>query len=62
MEKVYSKVPRSIWVLYDLRDPEQCKHLHDQRGVWQELSDLAPLGPDYMVLIIGPDAALQEAA
>ena len=62
MQQVYPNESESIWVLYDLRDPEACEHLHEQRGLWQELSDLAALGPDHMVLTIRPGAAVQEAA
>lgn len=61
-DTLYPSKSKSIWVLYDLRDREACKHLHKQRGLWQELSDLAALGPDHMVLIIWPGAAVREAA
>ncbi len=48
-----------IWVLYDLTDPEACETLHKQRAVWREFSDLAPFGPDHMVLLLFPGAALE---
>jgi hypothetical protein len=57
MQELYPTMPKSIWVLYDLRDPEQCQHLHEQRDLWQELSDLAALGPDHMVLILSSGGA-----
>jgi hypothetical protein len=62
MQELYPDHARAIWMLYDLRDPEACEHLHEQRATWQELSDLAALGPDHMILIIWPGAALREAA
>jgi hypothetical protein len=62
MQELYPSKSKSIWVLYDLRDPQACWHLHQQRATWQELSDLAAVGPDHIILIIWPGAALQEAA
>lgn len=60
--QVYSNRAKAIWVLYDLRDPKACQHLHEQRAVWQELSNLAALGPDHMILIIWLGSTLLEAA
>jgi hypothetical protein len=60
--QVYPDHAKGIWVLYDLRCPEACQQLHEQRVTWQELSDLAALGPDHMILIIWPGVALLEAA
>jgi hypothetical protein len=62
MQELYPTESVSIWVLYDLRDPEVCKHLHEQRATWQGLSDLAALGPDHMVLIIRSSVVAREAA
>ena len=59
---LYPNPARALWVLYDLRDRDACKHLHEQRALWQEQSDLAAVGPDHMVLIIRPGVAVREAA
>jgi hypothetical protein len=56
-QQVYSNHDKGIWVLYDLRCPEACQHLHEQRATWQELSDLAALGPDHMILMLSPGGA-----
>lgn len=55
--QVYPNRAKGIWVLYDLRCPEACQHLHQQRATWQELSDLAAFGPDHMILILSPGGA-----
>jgi hypothetical protein len=60
MHELYPSKPESIWVLYDLRGPEACSHLHEQRGLWQELSDLAALGPDHMILMLFPGGAASD--
>jgi hypothetical protein len=57
MSQLYAPNAECIWVLYDLRNPEACEHLHEQRAAWQELSDLAALGPDHMILILFPGGA-----
>jgi hypothetical protein len=46
-------------VLVDLREPEGCDFIHEQRGIQQHYSDLAGFGPDHMILILFPDAALE---
>lgn len=62
MGAVYPSNSKSIWILFDLRDPAACEHLHKQRALWREESDLAALGPDHIVLIIRPGTAVREAA
>ena len=54
LPQIYPNHARTIWVLYDLRDHDQCQHLHEQRAVWRELSHLEALGPNHMILIIWP--------
>jgi hypothetical protein len=55
--QVYPDHAKGIWVLYDLRCPEARHYLREQRATWQELSDLATLGPDHMVLMLSPGGA-----
>jgi hypothetical protein len=62
MHKLYPSRTETIWVLFDLRDLAACEMLHEQRAVWQEFSDVAPLGPDHMVLILFAGAALELVA
>jgi hypothetical protein len=57
MQELYATAHKSIWVLYDLRDPKACRHLHEQRWAWQERSDLVAVGPDHMILVLSPLAA-----
>jgi hypothetical protein len=60
--QVFPNHDRAIWVLYDLRDPKQCQHLHEQRASWQELSDLAALGSNHMILLLSPGGAASGSA
>jgi hypothetical protein len=60
MHHLYPTKAESIWVLFDVRDRQACEHLHKQRAVWQELSDLAALGPDHMILMLFPGGAAGE--
>jgi hypothetical protein len=63
MQELYLNKPESsLWVLYDLRCPEACFHLHEQRATWQEGSDIEALDEDHLVLLIRPGIALWEAA
>ena len=61
LNRLYPPMPKSIWVLYDLRSLEACNHLHEQRGFWQEESELAALGPDHMILIPSPGGAAKNS-
>jgi hypothetical protein len=48
----------SIWVLYDLRNLENCERLHKARAL-QGDSDLESLGPNHVVLRILPGGAVR---
>jgi hypothetical protein len=62
MRELYlSKLESSLWVLYDLRCPEACQHLHELRATWQERGDIESW-KDHFVLLIRPGIALWEAA
>jgi hypothetical protein len=56
---LYPNKDRSIWVLFDLQDPKARSLLHDLRWELREFSDLAAFGPDYIILLIFPGAALE---
>jgi hypothetical protein len=58
-ETFYTPDPECIYVLVDLREPEGCDFIHEQRGIQQHYSDLAGFGPDHMILILFPGAALE---
>jgi hypothetical protein len=45
--------------LFDLRDAQACDLLHDLRWEWREFSDVAGFGPDFMILLLYPGAALE---
>jgi hypothetical protein len=62
MRELYLSKPESIWVLYDLRCPEACQHLHEQRATWQERGDIEVLDENHFVLLIRPGITLWEAA
>lgn len=60
--QLYPSDPECVHILVDLREPEGCDFIHEQRGIWQEYSDLAALGPDHMILILFPGGAQELAA
>jgi hypothetical protein len=55
----YTPDSKCIHILVDLREPAGCEFVHQQRGVWQAYSDLAGFGPDHLILILFPGAALE---
>jgi hypothetical protein len=54
LNELYLNNAKAIRVLYDLRDPDACKHLHEQRAIWQERSDIKVLDEDHFVLVVWP--------
>jgi hypothetical protein len=54
--QLYLSTLECVHILVDLREPEGCDFVHEQRGIWQQYSDLAALGPDHMILTLFPGA------
>lgn len=48
-----------IWVLFDVRDPEEHKRLEVLRAGVAQCSDLVCFGPGYVLLFMFPGAALE---
>ena len=59
---VYPAKARCIWVFCDIREPAVVRFVHEARALFQEHSDLAGFGPDYLILMIFPGGAREAAA
>ena len=59
--QVYPNNAKAIWMVYDLRYPEACQLLHEQRAAWQEHSDIEALDEDHFVLVIQLGAVVGKA-
>ena len=52
--KVYAKTTKTLWVLFDLADPEAREALHRQRAAWGECSEIEAIDGDHAILIVRP--------
>jgi hypothetical protein len=60
--KVYAKTTKTLWVLFDLGDPEARETLHRQRAAWGECSEIEAVDGDHAILIVRPGGAQRLAA
>jgi hypothetical protein len=60
--KVYAKTTKTLWVLFDLGDPEARETLHRQRAAWGECSEIEAIDGDHAILIVRPGGAQRLAA
>jgi hypothetical protein len=52
-----------IWVVYDLRDPDQWERTRDDRDTWgRGLSEVHSLDLDHVVIVFYPGGAGSRAA
>ena len=53
----------TVWVLYDLRDPDHWQRAREDREEWgRGLSDVHPLDHDHVLITFYPGGAGAEAA
>ena len=60
--KVYPKATKTLWVLFDLGDPEARETLHQQRAAWGECSNIEAVDGDHAILIVRPGGVQRLAA
>jgi hypothetical protein len=60
--KVYARTTKTLWVLFDLGDPEARERLHRQRAAWGECSEIEAVDGDHAILIVRPGGAQRLAA
>jgi hypothetical protein len=55
--------PRTVWVAYDLRDPDQWEQARQDRAAWGKArSTVHMLDPDHVVIMFHPGGAVSQAA
>ena len=59
--KVYAKTTKTLWVLFDLGDPEAREALQRQRAAWGECSEIEAIDRDHAILIVRPGGAQRLA-
>jgi hypothetical protein len=59
--KVYVKTTKTLWVLFDLGDPEAREALQRQRAAWGECSEIEAIDGDHVILIVRPGGAQRLA-
>jgi hypothetical protein len=60
--KVYAKTTKTLWVLFDLGDPEAREALQRQRAAWGECSEIEAIDGDHAILTVRPGGAQRLAA
>ena len=49
----FSRAEQALaWILFDIREREQCRLLHRARAIWQGDSDIEALDEHHLALII----------
>jgi hypothetical protein len=50
--KVYAKTTKTLWVLFDLGDPEARETLHRQRAAGGECFEIEAVDGDHAILVV----------
>jgi hypothetical protein len=55
--------PRTVWVVYDLRDPDQWEQARQDREAWgKALATVHTLDPDHVLIMFHPGGGESPAA